>query len=43
MIKKIVINSQKELINYFQDISLRMKKKSVISFQNNLTRFKYSI
>jgi bifunctional UDP-N-acetylglucosamine pyrophosphorylase/glucosamine-1-phosphate N-acetyltransferase len=36
MFKKIVINSQKKLIDYFQDTSLRMKKKSVITFQNNL-------
>ena len=36
MFKKIIINSQKKLIAYFQDESLRMKKNSVLSFQNNL-------
>jgi len=36
MIKKITINSEKNLIDYFQDESLRMKKNSFISFQNNL-------
>jgi bifunctional UDP-N-acetylglucosamine pyrophosphorylase/glucosamine-1-phosphate N-acetyltransferase len=36
MFKKVIINSQKKLIDYFQDASLRMKKNSVITFQNNL-------
>jgi bifunctional UDP-N-acetylglucosamine pyrophosphorylase/glucosamine-1-phosphate N-acetyltransferase len=36
MIKKITINSEKNLIDYFKDESLRMKKNSFISFQNNL-------
>ena len=36
MLKKIIINSQNDLIAYFQDSSLRMKKNSVITFQNNL-------
>lgn len=36
MPKQIIILSQKQLIEYFQDESLRMKKKSVISFQGKL-------
>ena len=35
MLKKIIINSQKKLIDYFQDESLKMKKNSVLTFQNN--------
>lgn len=35
--KKIyVIDSQYKLINHFQDISLKMKKNTVITFHNNL-------
>jgi len=36
MPKQIIILSQKQLIDYFRDESLRMKKNSVISFQNKL-------
>ena len=36
MPKQIIILSQKQLIDYFQDESLRMKKNSVISFQHKL-------
>ena len=36
MPKRIIILSQKQLIDYFQDESLRMKKNSVISFQHKL-------
>ena len=36
MSKKIIINSEKQLIEYFQDASLRMKKNSVLSFENSL-------
>ena len=36
MNKKITINSEKDLIDYFQDESLRMKKNSFVSFQNNI-------
>ena len=37
MLKKITIDSQKKLIEYFQDTTLRMKKNSILSFQNNLS------
>tara|TARA_A100001015_G_C14905841_1_gene678308 strand:- start:683 stop:1273 length:591 start_codon:yes stop_codon:yes gene_type:complete len=36
MSKKIIINSEKKLIEYFQDTSLRMKKNSILSFKSNL-------
>lgn len=36
MPKKIIIVNQKQLINYFKDESLRMKKNSTISFNKNL-------
>jgi bifunctional UDP-N-acetylglucosamine pyrophosphorylase / glucosamine-1-phosphate N-acetyltransferase len=36
MPKQIIILSQKQLIDYFQDESLRMKKNSVISFEHKL-------
>jgi bifunctional UDP-N-acetylglucosamine pyrophosphorylase/glucosamine-1-phosphate N-acetyltransferase len=36
MKKRNIIRSQKVLINYFKDSSLRMKKNTVISFQDNI-------
>ena len=36
MAKKIIINSEKMLIEYFQDTSLRMKKNSILSFRSSL-------
>lgn len=36
MIKKIIIRSQDQLINYFKDDSLRMSKNSILSFEKNL-------
>ena len=36
MAEKIIINSEKKLIEYFQDTSLRMKKNSILSFKGNL-------
>ncbi len=36
MKKRNIIHSQKQLIDYFNDSSLKMKKNSVISFKNNL-------
>lgn len=36
MKKKIIIRTQDNLINYFKDYSLRMKKNSFLSFQENL-------
>ena len=36
MKKRNIISSQQQLISYFQDSSLRMRKNTVISFQKNL-------
>lgn len=36
MKKKNIIRTQQELINYFKDTSLRMKKNAILSFHNNL-------
>jgi bifunctional UDP-N-acetylglucosamine pyrophosphorylase / glucosamine-1-phosphate N-acetyltransferase len=36
MKKRNIIYSQKQLINYFQDSSLRMGKNTIISFKDNL-------
>jgi bifunctional UDP-N-acetylglucosamine pyrophosphorylase / glucosamine-1-phosphate N-acetyltransferase len=36
MIKKNIIRSQVQLINYFKDDSLRMSKNSILSFEKNL-------
>ena len=36
MKKKIILRSEYELKNFFNDNTLRMKKKSYLSFQGNL-------
>ena len=36
MKKRFIIHSQEQLINYFQDNSLRMGKNAILSFQNDL-------
>jgi bifunctional UDP-N-acetylglucosamine pyrophosphorylase / glucosamine-1-phosphate N-acetyltransferase len=36
MKQKHIIRTEKQLINYFNDSSLRMKKNTILSFENNL-------